>query len=108
MTPYEIGYGPFVKFDHDFIGSEALAEVERRQAARRKKVTFAWNGEDVSEGVQLDVRRWPRATSTSNLPLSNYASSSFDKISLNGKHVGFSMFGGYSYNEKSDAVARHR
>ena len=24
MTPYELGYGPFVKFDHDFIGSEAL------------------------------------------------------------------------------------
>ena len=24
LTPYELGYGPFVKFDHDFIGREAL------------------------------------------------------------------------------------
>ncbi|HYK25577.1 MAG TPA: hypothetical protein VEV18_04920, partial [Steroidobacteraceae bacterium] len=24
VTPYELGYGPFVKFDHDFIGRDAL------------------------------------------------------------------------------------
>src|SRR5262249_9128717 len=24
VTPYQIGYGPFVKFDHDFIGRDAL------------------------------------------------------------------------------------
>jgi vanillate/3-O-methylgallate O-demethylase len=36
------------------------------------------------------------------LPLSNYASSSFDKIvDGKGKVVGASMFAGYSYNEKS-------
>ena len=27
VTPYEIGYGPFVKFDHDFIGREALEKI---------------------------------------------------------------------------------
>ena len=27
MTPYELGYGPFVKFDHDFIGREALEKM---------------------------------------------------------------------------------
>jgi vanillate/3-O-methylgallate O-demethylase len=37
-----------------------------------------------------------------DLPLSNYASASFDKIvDTNGKVVGASMFAGYSYNEKS-------
>ncbi len=37
-----------------------------------------------------------------DLPLSNYASASFDKIvDKNGKVVGASMFAGYSYNEKS-------
>jgi vanillate/3-O-methylgallate O-demethylase len=36
-----------------------------------------------------------------DLPLSNYASASFDKISQNGKIVGASMFAGYSYNERS-------
>jgi vanillate/3-O-methylgallate O-demethylase len=36
-----------------------------------------------------------------DLPIANYASSSFDKVTVGGKVVGFSMFGGYSYNERS-------
>ena len=36
-----------------------------------------------------------------DLPLSNYASSSYDKVMKGGKIVGFSMFTGYSYNERS-------
>src|SRR5262249_37753221 len=36
-----------------------------------------------------------------DLPLSNYASSSADAIMSGGRVVGMSMFGGYSYNERS-------
>ena len=32
MTPYELGYGPFVKFDHDFIGREALEKIAEQAA----------------------------------------------------------------------------
>ena len=46
MTPYELGYGPFVKFDHDFIGAGALKKIDA--AAQRNKVTFAWNADDVA------------------------------------------------------------
>ena len=35
------------------------------------------------------------------MPLTNYASSSYDQIVRGGKTVGFSMFAGYSYNERS-------
>ena len=47
VTPYEMGYGPFVKFDHDFIGREALEKISKEP--QRKKVTFAWNAEDVAK-----------------------------------------------------------
>ena len=47
LTPYELGYGAFVKFDHDFIGREALEKMAREP--QRKKVTFAWNAEDVTK-----------------------------------------------------------
>jgi hypothetical protein len=35
MTPYALGYGPFVKFDHDFIGKKLskkwpTSRIERR------------------------------------------------------------------------------
>jgi vanillate/3-O-methylgallate O-demethylase len=101
VTPYEIGYGPFVKFDHDFIGREALEKMANKP--HRRKVTFAWNGEDVG---RVFTSLFTGVAGSDHfkyidLPLSNYASSSFDKIMLNGKMVGASMFAGYSYNERS-------
>jgi vanillate/3-O-methylgallate O-demethylase len=98
MTPYELGYGPFVKFDHDFIGREALEKMAAKP--QRKKVTFAWNAEDVLKAFKSlfepgDIYK------CIDLPLSNYASASYDKIQKGGKTVGVSMFAGYSYNERS-------
>ena len=98
MTPYALGYGPFVKFDHDFIGREALQEMAERP--QRKKVTFAWNADDVlqvwaSMFEQGDVYKYL------DLPLSNYASASYDKVIDGSRTVGFSMFTGYSYNERT-------
>jgi vanillate/3-O-methylgallate O-demethylase len=98
-TPYELGYGPFVKFDHDFIGAEALRKIADKP--HRKKVTFAWNGADVTRIFQSMFTPGGDKYKYIDLPLSNYASASYDKIVKNGKVVGFSMFAGYSYNEQS-------
>ena len=54
VTPYEMGYGAFVKFDHDFIGSEALKKIADKP--HRRKVTYAWNKEDLGAGFPFDVR----------------------------------------------------
>ena len=99
VNPYEIGYGPFVKFDHDFIGREALEKMAKKP--QRKKVTFAWNGDDVSEAFRSMFEPGEDNYKYIDLPLSNYASSSFDKIMHRGKMVGASMFAGYSYNERA-------
>jgi vanillate/3-O-methylgallate O-demethylase len=99
VTPYEIGYGPFVKFDHEFIGREALERIANKP--HRKKVTFAWNGDDVGKVFRSMFEPGAEHYKYIDLPLSNYASSSFDKIVKKGKVVGASMFAGYSYNERS-------
>ena len=49
MTPYELGYGTFVKFDHDFIGRTALENMSGK--TRRKKVKFVWNKAGCREGL---------------------------------------------------------
>ena len=98
MTPYELGYGPFVKFDHEFIGREALEKIAKQE--HRKKVTFAWNSQDVMKGFQ-SLFEQGQHYKYMDLPLSNYTSASYDKILLKGKQVGLSMFAGYSYNERS-------
>jgi vanillate/3-O-methylgallate O-demethylase len=99
MTPYELGYGPFVKFDHDFIGREALEK--KAKEPHRKKVTFEWNGADVTKILASLFVPGTDNYKFFDLPLANYASSSYDKITKGGKVVGFSMFAGYSYNERA-------
>jgi len=98
LTPYELGYGPFIKFDHDFAGREALEKKAKQP--HRKKVTFEWHGEDLAKIYASLFVPGQEPYKFFDLPIANYASSSFDKVTRNGKTVGYSMFGGYSYNER--------
>lgn len=98
LTPYALGYGPFVKFDHDFIGREALEKMAGSR--QRKKVTFAWNAPDVLE-VFTSLFEAGDPYKYIDLPLSNYASASYDRVLSGGNTVGLSMFTGYCYNERS-------
>ena len=99
VTPYEMGYGPFLKFDHDFIGRQALERMAGKP--NRKKVTFAWNADDVAK-VWRSMLEPGDPYKYIDLPLSNYTSASYDEIiGKGGKVIGLNMFSGYSYNERS-------
>ena len=97
LTPWDLGYGIYVKFDHDFIGREALEKMV--DGPHRRKVTFEWNPDDVIAAFATMFQEGYNAKFM-DLPLSNYASSSYDRIMKDGKMVGLSMFAGYSYNER--------
>jgi vanillate/3-O-methylgallate O-demethylase len=99
LTPYEIGYGPFVKFDHDFIGADALKALNNGAGGRRK-VTLAWNGDDVAK-IQNSLLQKGEHYKYIEMPLSNYANSNYDQLTVGGKTVGVSLFSGFSYNERS-------
>jgi vanillate/3-O-methylgallate O-demethylase len=98
LTPHDLGYWPFVKFDHDFIGREALEEMADRP--RRRKVTLAWNGEDVARAMGTMFEKGDPVKYI-DLPLSNYATWPYDKVLHDGDVVGLSTFSGYSFNERS-------
>jgi vanillate/3-O-methylgallate O-demethylase len=98
LTPHDLGYWPFVKFDHDFVGREALAKMA--DDPRRKKVTLAWNGEDVARAMGTLFEKGDPAKYI-DLPLSNYATWPYDKVLSDGRTVGISTFSGYSSNERS-------
>lgn len=98
-TPWELGYGSFVKFDHDFIGREALEKID--PATQRKKVTLAWNEEDLGTILTSVLGTDQLPYKFFDLPLANYGSSNYDRvIDADGKTVGLSMFTGYSSNER--------
>jgi vanillate/3-O-methylgallate O-demethylase len=98
LTPWDLGYGRIVKFDHDFVGREALEKMA--DDAHLEKVTLAWNGEDVARamGTMFDTGDPVKYI---DLPLSNYSTWPNDKVLRDGKMVGVSTFSGYSANEHS-------
>lgn len=100
LTPYELGYGPFVKFDHDFVGRAALEDMMKGGRPMRKKVTFEWNDADLAKITSslFDHNQLPYKYF--DLPIANYASSSFDAVKRDGQLVGLSMFTGYSHNAR--------
>lgn len=99
LNPWELGYGFFVKFDHDFHGREALEALDPEK--QRKKVTLAWHPEDMTKVIASLFDPDGEHYKFFDLPLANYASSNYDSvIDSDGKSIGLSMFSGYSYNEK--------
>ncbi|MET0133475.1 MAG: aminomethyl transferase family protein, partial [Kibdelosporangium sp.] len=99
LNPWELGYGSFVKFDHDFVGRDALAAVDVQ--THRRKVTLAWNAEDVGKLLASPVDPEGPGYQFFDLPNANYGSSSFDSVlDADGNLVGLSLFTGYSANER--------
>jgi glycine cleavage system aminomethyltransferase T len=103
LTPWDLGYGTIVKFDHDFIGRPALEKMA--ETVTRKKVTFVWNGDDVAQafgslfrnggGTSADITKYI------DLPLCNYATLPFDKVMKDGTRVGLSTYTAYTFNERA-------
>jgi glycine cleavage system aminomethyltransferase T len=99
LTPWDLGYGSLVKFDHDFIGRPAL-ETMAAGPHRRKKVTLVWSGTDVAK-VYATMANEGDITKYIDLPLANYATLPYDKVVTGGKTVGISTYTGYTYNERA-------
>jgi vanillate/3-O-methylgallate O-demethylase len=98
LTPYDLGYGPFVKFDHDFVGRAALEAMAPHPA--RQKVTLLWNGDDVARAFKTmsddgDIMKYI------DTPLANYATLPYDRVMKSGRVAGLSTYTGYTYNERS-------
>jgi vanillate/3-O-methylgallate O-demethylase len=100
LSPYELGYGSFVKFDHEFIGRPALEKFAHDGKSHRRKVTFEWNGEDLGAILSSLCDRERLPCKFFDLPIANYASSSYDRVMQGDRLVGFSMFTGYSHNDR--------
>ena len=98
LTPYDLGYGPFVKFDHEFVGRAALEKMADHPT--RQKVTLVWNGEDVARALG-SLFHSGDITKYIDLPLANYATLPYDKVLKGGKTVGVSTYTGYTYNERA-------
>ena len=96
FTPWDLGYGSYVKFDHDFIGREALERMA--EGEHRRKVTLALDDDSVTETIGTMLQKTDRAKFI-DWPSAVYSMHPFDKVTVDGETVGVSTWVGYSANE---------
>ncbi|KHL26089.1 glycine cleavage system protein T [Croceibacterium mercuriale] len=95
MTPWDIGYGHIVKFDHDFVGREALERM--KDQPHRTKVTLAMDDADVTRVMSSVFAEGGRAKYF-EFPSAVYSMHPFDEVRCDGKLIGVSTWIGYSAN----------
>lgn len=92
-TPYDLGYGFMIKFDHDFIAAPRWRRC--RAGQKMKKVRLVWNPEDVLDIFRSGLGDGPRYKHL-EMPLANYATALSDRLLLDGADVGVSYAPVYS------------
>src|SRR4249919_1224572 len=100
FRPQELGYGNVIKFDHDFVGREALEA--RGNDGLRQKVTLVWDPADVGRIVEsyLDTDQLPGLYL--ELPRATYSTWQYDAVHDDtGRPVGVSTYTGLTWNERA-------
>ena len=96
FTPWDLGYGNYVKFDHDFIGRDALERMA--EGEHRQKVTLALDDDDVTRTIGSMYGKSGHAKFI-DWPSAVYSMHPFDRVTVDGETVGVSTWVGYSANE---------
>ena len=98
QTPWDLGYGRHVKFDHDFIGRQALEK--KAGGPHRRKVWLVWNDEDVTRIFASMLGKGQRYKYL-EAPGSQYSTLPFDKVMRDGDLVGLSTYNCYTSNVRA-------
>ncbi|WP_260926955.1 aminomethyl transferase family protein [Novosphingobium sp. 9] len=98
VLPHDLGYDRIVKFDHDFVGADALKE-RLATGPRRKKVTLVWDADDMADVVSSAWRDGPKAKHF-NMPKARYGLYQMDQVLVKGAAAGISLDCGYLANER--------
>ncbi|WP_319455898.1 MULTISPECIES: hypothetical protein [unclassified Mycobacterium] len=97
QTPWELGYGHLVKFDHDFIGRSALEKLA--DGPHRRKVWLRWNDDDVQRVIASSLFDEPgTGAKYLDTPKTVYSSLPFDQVLIGDRLVGLSTYAGYTVN----------
>lgn len=76
-TPWNLDYGRLIRFDHDFVGREALEA--RAKEPQRRKVSLVWNPDDAT-AVFRSMMEPGRNAKYMELPAFHYSSYPYDAV----------------------------
>lgn len=98
VTPWDMGYDRLVKYDHDFIGRDALERMA--QGPRRTAVSLVWNHEDL-DAIFRSMYEPGLSAKHIVYPSASYSFQQNDEVrTAGGEMVGVAAFSGYTINDK--------
>ncbi|WP_428334832.1 syringate O-demethylase [Novosphingobium sp.] len=95
LTPWDLGYGIMVKFDHEFVGREALEKL--KDQPHRRKVTLALDNADIVRVMSSMLQTGDKAKFL-EFPSAVYAMHPYDAVLKDGRTIGLSTWIGYTVN----------
>ncbi|MEK9736398.1 MAG: hypothetical protein VW239_03655 [Candidatus Nanopelagicales bacterium] len=100
FTPAELGYAHLVKFNHDFVGREALEAMAGGD--QRRKVTIALDERDIAAVVESYADRDRLPGKYIDLPRATYSTWQYDTVMNEaGDPIGVSNYPCFSWNERA-------
>lgn len=99
-TPFDIGYGRFIHFDHEFIGRDAL--LQRSKEPSLQKVTLAWHPEDAGRLLQQMTDPDGHDIKMLHLPVVNdKLEFNYTKMTHGGREAGTAHYTAYLATERA-------
>lgn len=98
VSPYDLGYGRVIAFDHDFYGRDGLEA--RAGEPSRAKVTLVWDEGDLERTIGASLRAEGAPAKFMEFPKARYSTHQYDMVMVGDEMVGFSSDCGYIANER--------
>jgi len=96
QTPWDLGYGRHIRFDHNFVGRESLEKLADQP--HRQKVWLRWKDEDVTQVIASSYFGGADRAKYLAAPSSVYATLPFDIVHDGNTRIGLSTYSGYTVN----------
>ena len=96
QTPWDLGYSRHIKFDHDFVGRDALEKLADQP--HKQKVWLRWNDEDLIKAVASSYFGGEDRAKYLAAPSSVYSTLPFDIVHDGNNQIGLSTYSGYTVN----------
>ncbi|WP_030909847.1 glycine cleavage system protein T [Streptomyces sp. NRRL F-5126] len=96
VTPYDLGYGRVIAFDHDFIGREALENMT--EGPHRRKVWLEWHDEDVARVMASSLFGASGRAKHLGVPTTRFGVIHYDKVLAGDDVAGVAMDPMYTVN----------
>jgi vanillate/3-O-methylgallate O-demethylase len=96
VTPWDLGYGKVVRYDHEFIGRDALEVLAPQE--HRRKVWLFWHRDDVAKVFASQYEQGDKRFKFIEVPSAFYGGAHVDRVEKDGRLIGVSPLAIYSAN----------